>query len=330
MLSGFQGVKYGLTVPKKDSKAAPKKLLAAFADDDSEDEQQKVANAIERAALRKQSDHKVAKMQAAALEEDPTIFEYDSHYDAKQSQIEAAKPSGKVVRKSRYIESLLDKTKERQREQDIIYERKLLRERKAEDHLFGDKDKFVTGAYKKKLEEDKKWLEEEALRDKVEEDEDVRKRGHMGDFYRNLLTKNVDFGGAQPSQAKPTAPARPPAVAQPSQLADPKWEEMRRAREAYEERTARAGGGAASAAVGGAAKTDGGASAAVGRAPETGAVPPAIQPAADKTEIRGAVGEPSSEGQTDQATEPEPPMSKEDKAAAAKERYLARKRKAPA
>ena len=61
---------------------------------------------------------------------------------------------------------------------------RLLRERKAEDHLFGDKDKFVTAAYKKKLEEDKKWLEEEAFRDKVEADEDVRKRGHMGDFYR--------------------------------------------------------------------------------------------------------------------------------------------------
>jgi len=63
-------------------------------------------------------------MQAAALEEDPSIFDYDSHYDAQQSQREAAKPTGQAVRKSRYIESLLDKTKERQREQDIIYERK--------------------------------------------------------------------------------------------------------------------------------------------------------------------------------------------------------------
>ena len=61
---------------------------------------------------------------------------------------------------------------------------RLLRERKAEDHLFGDKDKFVTAAYKKKLEEDKKWLEEEAIREKKEAEEDVTKRGHMGDFYR--------------------------------------------------------------------------------------------------------------------------------------------------
>ena len=61
---------------------------------------------------------------------------------------------------------------------------RLLRERKAEDHLFGDKEKFVTKAYKQKLEEDKKWLEEEAVRERKEEQEDVRKRGHMGDFYR--------------------------------------------------------------------------------------------------------------------------------------------------
>ena len=66
----------------------------------------------------------------------------------------------------------------------------MLRERKAEDHLFGDKDKFVTAAYKKKLEEDKKWLEEEAIQEKIEAEEDVRKRGHMGDFYRSACSRN--------------------------------------------------------------------------------------------------------------------------------------------
>lgn len=50
--------------------------------------------------------------------------------------------------------------------------------------MFGDKERFVTAAYKRKLEEDKKWLEEEKLREQVEAAQDVRKRGHMGDFYR--------------------------------------------------------------------------------------------------------------------------------------------------
>lgn len=61
---------------------------------------------------------------------------------------------------------------------------RLAKERSAEDHLFGDKEKFVTSAYKKKLEEDKKWLAEEKVREAEEQKNDVVKKGHMGDFYR--------------------------------------------------------------------------------------------------------------------------------------------------
>jgi hypothetical protein len=56
----------------------------------------------------------------------------------------------------------------------IIYERQLLKERQKEDHLYGDKEKFVTAGYKKKLQEDEKWAKEEALRLKREEEDDVR------------------------------------------------------------------------------------------------------------------------------------------------------------
>ena len=62
---------------------------------------------------------------------------------------------------------------------------RLAKEREVEDHLFGDKESFVTAAYKKKLEEDKKWLAEEAIREEQEKRDDVKKRGHMGDFYRS-------------------------------------------------------------------------------------------------------------------------------------------------
>lgn len=46
----------------------------------------------------------------------------------------------------------------------------------------------MTAAYKKKLEEDRKWQEEEKLREAVEAAQDVRKKGHMGDFYRQTRT----------------------------------------------------------------------------------------------------------------------------------------------
>lgn len=42
----------------------------------------------------------------------------------------------------------------------------------------------MTSAYKKKLEEDKKWLAEEKVREAQEQKNDVVKKGHMGDFYR--------------------------------------------------------------------------------------------------------------------------------------------------
>lgn len=73
----------------------------------------------------------------------------------------------------KYIEKLLKKAEQRQREQEIVYERKLAKERSTEDHLYADKDKFVTRAYKKKLAEQAKWMEEERLRQIREEKDDV-------------------------------------------------------------------------------------------------------------------------------------------------------------
>ena len=61
---------------------------------------------------------------------------------------------------------------------------RLAKEREAEDYLFGEKEKFVTGAYKRKLEEDKLWLEQEKRREAEEAKNDVVKTGHMGNFYR--------------------------------------------------------------------------------------------------------------------------------------------------
>lgn len=39
-----------------------------------------------------------------------------------------------------------------------------LKERQKEDHMFDNEEKFVTSAYRKKLEEDKIWLESQKLK----------------------------------------------------------------------------------------------------------------------------------------------------------------------
>lgn len=73
----------------------------------------------------------------------------------------------------KYIQNLLRKAEQRQKEQEIVYERKLAKERSKEDHLYAEKDKFVTSAYKRKLAEQAKWMEEERLRQLREERDDV-------------------------------------------------------------------------------------------------------------------------------------------------------------
>lgn len=74
---------------------------------------------------------------------------------------------------SKYIERLMEKAKERERVHEIVYEKKLIKERSKEDHLYGDKEKFLTSAYRKKLAEQAKWMEEERLQQLREEKEDV-------------------------------------------------------------------------------------------------------------------------------------------------------------
>ena len=56
------------------------------------------------------------------MAEDASVFAYDEVYDSLKES-EKPKMTEKKERKSRYIEGLLDKAKERGQEQDIIYER---------------------------------------------------------------------------------------------------------------------------------------------------------------------------------------------------------------
>ena len=74
----------------------------------------------------------------------------------------------RVDRQPRYIKQLLKKAKEREFEMDIVYERQVAKEQAQDKHLYGDKEQFVTSAYKKKLKEREQWLAEEKQRE-VEE-----------------------------------------------------------------------------------------------------------------------------------------------------------------
>ncbi|KAL0460009.1 UNVERIFIED_CONTAM: hypothetical protein Slati_0628100 [Sesamum latifolium] len=154
-----------------------------------------------------------------ALEEDPSVFDYDGVYDKmKEKQVRPIQLD-RQDRKPRYIQALMDKAKQREREHEVIYERKLAKERSEDQHLYADKDKFVTSAYKKKLAEQAKWLEEERLRDMREEKEDVTKTD-LSDFYFNLA-KNVAFGATEADSRKPGKQPEEVVVQQPVQVSHP-------------------------------------------------------------------------------------------------------------
>ncbi|PKA49365.1 hypothetical protein AXF42_Ash014267 [Apostasia shenzhenica] len=178
--------KYGLQLrlPPNQQKQTTSKpplrpVASIFGNDDDEDD---VSKEISRQAAKSRVLQMIDEQQKKALEEDPSAFDYDGVYD----EMKAASAHSRVQDQS--------KREKREREHEIIYERKLLKERNKDDHLYVDKEKFVTSAYKKKLAEHEKWIEEEKLRELREEKDDVTKRSDLTDFYFSL-NKNVAFGG---------------------------------------------------------------------------------------------------------------------------------------
>merc|ERR1739838_989602 len=67
------------------------------------------------------------------------------------------------------------------------YERRAIKERKGEDHMFDDKEKFITPAYKEKMEKLEKAEEEVNRRDQIDRMQSVEKQTGLAGFYRHLL-----------------------------------------------------------------------------------------------------------------------------------------------
>ncbi|KAE8687254.1 codeine O-demethylase-like [Hibiscus syriacus] len=195
--------KYGLQlrVPlfqqKKTATRPPLPPPHGFQKDDDDD----VEREISRQAHKNKALKEVEEQHKKALEEDPSVFDYDGVYDEMKEKVVRPRLQDREERKPKYIHNLMKKAEQRKWEQEIVYERKLVKERSKEDHLYSDKDKFVTSAYKKKLAEQAKWMEEERLRQLREEKEDVTKKSDLSDFYFNL-GKNVAFGANESKSRK--------------------------------------------------------------------------------------------------------------------------------
>ncbi|KAJ9614453.1 hypothetical protein H2200_002589 [Cladophialophora chaetospira] len=122
---------------------------------------------------------------------DASVYDYDAAYDTFQAQKEKKSKGGPQESGPKYIGSLLQSAEVRKRDQLRAKEKLLQREREAEGDEFADKEKFVTGAYKKQQEENRKMEEEEKKREEAEE-ERRRKGGGMTAFHKRVLEKDEE------------------------------------------------------------------------------------------------------------------------------------------
>jgi len=108
------------------------------------------------------------KVLKKAIEDDPSVFEYDAVYDDMSRAKAEIKEKEKSDKKPKYIEGLLKTAKSRELENELRKERLAQRERETEGNKFADKEAFVTSAYKKKMMELREMQEEQARDDAVD------------------------------------------------------------------------------------------------------------------------------------------------------------------
>lgn len=132
--------------------------------------------------------------QNKAIEEDPTVYQYDEIYDEMDQRRKESKLSRKDLdKKPKYISRLLAAAEKRKRENERRIERQVQKEREEEGEQFKDKESFVTSAYRKKLEEMREQEELEKREEYLESIGDVRKQGNLDGFYRHLYDQKVNY-----------------------------------------------------------------------------------------------------------------------------------------
>lgn len=236
--------KFGLIKSKKSTKRA---VLGAGAftaqDDDEEEEAQSGVNSRGKGAIvaanRALTSYVAASATATATSVeavDASVYDYDGAIDRRDELKKSASTGvsgtgiggagghgssagAADVPASSYIGGLLKTAQRRDKEKEIVHEKKLLKDRQAEDALYGDLPKFVTSAYKAKLEADEAFKRETAMADAATGD--VSTSGMKG-FYGGVLLAarglggSAEFSSASTSHALDEEPPAPtPASTQP-------------------------------------------------------------------------------------------------------------------
>jgi coiled-coil domain-containing protein 55 len=199
---------FGLKSAKSKKPALAKSAFSQDSDSDEESDPEKQAEnsnnttdfhrkavnkEINLAETKSKTDRRTQIKIQAALEQDSKIFEYDevygdvSNFQKGKDEEERRKKLNLSIKKPKYIKGMLKTAAKRQLEDERRYERRSIKDRKDEDHLFDDKEKFITNAYKEKM--IKLEQAEEAInrRDEIDRLQSVEKQTGLAGFYRHLL-----------------------------------------------------------------------------------------------------------------------------------------------
>ena len=130
------------------------------------------------------------KHSKSAQDLDPNIYDYDAVYDSLHAKPASSTSTADIEKKPKYMSNLLAAAEVRKRDQLRAKEKMLAKERELEGDEFADKEKFVTGAYKRQQEEMRRLEEEEVQREKEAEERKRREGGGMKALYKNLLERD--------------------------------------------------------------------------------------------------------------------------------------------
>lgn len=188
--------RYGLILPDKFKKMpifeATKNV---FGNDDSDEETSKAPIPMDSTNTKRQA--KIT--QAKALDEDPSVYQYDEVYDDIKEKVNEVRQKTKVDKNPKYIGNLLKTAQKRKLENERRIERQVHKEREKEGDEFADKEVFVTSAYKKKLEEMRQEEEKEKYEEYLEQIGDVTKQKDLGGFYRHLYEQKLGTDASKPT-----------------------------------------------------------------------------------------------------------------------------------
>lgn len=174
-----------------------------------------------------------------ALKLDASVYDYDSVYDgmkAAEARVAEARKAATTTTGPKYIDSFLAAAATRKLDRLRAEEKMLERERAAEGDEFADKDKFVTEAYKKQMEEvraaeaEEKAREGELCQTGEAYDADAMRRSNKGPGLTSLYASMLDDTAAKheaavaataPAPSGPSLAIRPPQAFDDEEEYDP-------------------------------------------------------------------------------------------------------------